>query len=328
MDAFHSRGACAADVVRRRRRSPMASACTTRDRGPPTGRRSSCCTATPTRRSSFSRVMPLLPPELRVIALDLRGHGRFGRPANGYRIGDLAADVIQDDGRCSSVPSAIDRRPLDGQFRRAGDRRARARRVTEARAARVRDRRRQCRHVDELRAAVDSLTDPVDARLRARVSVQHDAQPVPEAFMDAAIANSRRMPAARLENRSSQGLIEYRPEVPRPNVRTLVSAARATRSSPSSEQMALARSIRSARIAADRRRRSHAALGAARRRFVDALLDFVQVTVPAGADFWHWRWPLADRAHPESRAFPDHSPPRAITRRKSCTVRHFSFPDR
>ena len=27
---------------------------------------------------SFSRVMPLLPPELRVIAPDLRGHGRLG----------------------------------------------------------------------------------------------------------------------------------------------------------------------------------------------------------------------------------------------------------
>ena len=44
---------------------------------------------------SFSRVMPLLPPELRVIALDLRGHGHSARPANGYRIGDFASDVLR-----------------------------------------------------------------------------------------------------------------------------------------------------------------------------------------------------------------------------------------
>jgi len=44
---------------------------------------------------SFSRVMPLLPPELRVIAPDLRGHGHSARPVNGYRIGDLAGDVLR-----------------------------------------------------------------------------------------------------------------------------------------------------------------------------------------------------------------------------------------
>ena len=44
---------------------------------------------------SFSRVMPLLPPELRVIAPDLRGHGDSDRPATGYRIADFADDVIE-----------------------------------------------------------------------------------------------------------------------------------------------------------------------------------------------------------------------------------------
>src|SRR5262245_57413686 len=44
---------------------------------------------------SFSRVMPLLPPELRVIAPDFRGHGDSDRPASGYRIDDLASDVLQ-----------------------------------------------------------------------------------------------------------------------------------------------------------------------------------------------------------------------------------------
>ena len=44
---------------------------------------------------SFSRVLPLLPPELRVIAPDMRGHGDSERPPSGYRIADMADDVIR-----------------------------------------------------------------------------------------------------------------------------------------------------------------------------------------------------------------------------------------
>ena len=44
---------------------------------------------------SFSRVLPLLPPELRVIAPDMRGHGDSERPLSGYRIADMADDVIR-----------------------------------------------------------------------------------------------------------------------------------------------------------------------------------------------------------------------------------------
>lgn len=43
---------------------------------------------------SFSRVLPRLPESLRAIALDLRGFGDSDRPESGYRIPDLAADVI------------------------------------------------------------------------------------------------------------------------------------------------------------------------------------------------------------------------------------------
>lgn len=43
---------------------------------------------------SFSRVLPLFPADLRVYALDLRGHGGTSRPASGYRLPDLADDVL------------------------------------------------------------------------------------------------------------------------------------------------------------------------------------------------------------------------------------------
>jgi pimeloyl-ACP methyl ester carboxylesterase len=44
---------------------------------------------------SFSRVLPLLPKDLRVFALDQRGHGDSDRPATGYSIDHLAADAVQ-----------------------------------------------------------------------------------------------------------------------------------------------------------------------------------------------------------------------------------------
>jgi pimeloyl-ACP methyl ester carboxylesterase len=39
-------------------------------------------------------VIPLMPGNLQVYALDLRGHGDTDRPADGYRMRDLASDVI------------------------------------------------------------------------------------------------------------------------------------------------------------------------------------------------------------------------------------------
>lgn len=43
---------------------------------------------------SFSRVLPLLDPRYRALALDLRGHGDSERPAAGYALSDFAADVV------------------------------------------------------------------------------------------------------------------------------------------------------------------------------------------------------------------------------------------
>lgn len=43
---------------------------------------------------SFSRILPLLPAEYRVYALDQRGHGESDRPASGYGMAQLAEDVI------------------------------------------------------------------------------------------------------------------------------------------------------------------------------------------------------------------------------------------
>jgi pimeloyl-ACP methyl ester carboxylesterase len=42
---------------------------------------------------SFARVLPLLPPDIHACAMSQRGHGDSSRPASGYRLSDLAADL-------------------------------------------------------------------------------------------------------------------------------------------------------------------------------------------------------------------------------------------
>jgi non-heme chloroperoxidase len=42
---------------------------------------------------SFSRVLPLLSPEYRAVALTLRGHGDSDKPGCCYTLDDFAADV-------------------------------------------------------------------------------------------------------------------------------------------------------------------------------------------------------------------------------------------
>ena len=41
----------------------------------------------------FDRVLPLLPPQIRALAFDQRGHGGASKPRDGYELGNAAADV-------------------------------------------------------------------------------------------------------------------------------------------------------------------------------------------------------------------------------------------
>ncbi len=45
-------------------------------------------------RHSFDRLLARLPDSLRVVAIDLRGHGGSTRPVTGYSVGAMAADVV------------------------------------------------------------------------------------------------------------------------------------------------------------------------------------------------------------------------------------------
>jgi rifampin ADP-ribosylating transferase len=44
-------------------------------------------------RRSFDRLLPLLPRTIHSVAMDLRGHGDADKPAAGYSLAEVAADV-------------------------------------------------------------------------------------------------------------------------------------------------------------------------------------------------------------------------------------------
>ena len=194
---------------------------------------------------SFSRVMPLVPLEFRVIAPDFRGHGSSDRPESGYRIDDMAADIVELMD-VLSIPSAIVVGHSMGSF------------VAQAIADRVPTRVTGLVlagsapvaanvNVAELRLAVDALTDPVDPEFVRAFQMSSIALAVPDVFMEAAIANSRRMPA-RVWKEVLRGLIEYRPAAKRPRVRTLVLGGKKDSVFSALEQTQLARQYPDSRL--------------------------------------------------------------------------------
>ncbi|HUE86128.1 MAG TPA: alpha/beta hydrolase [Vicinamibacterales bacterium] len=160
---------------------------------------------------SFSRLLPLLPPELRVIALDLRGHGDSDRPADGYTMDDFAEDVIGvmdvlGIPRATlvghSMGSFVARRAAE----RAPERVSRLVLVGTALAARN-------AVVAELQAAVERLVDPVDESFIREFQLSTLHRPVPPEFLDHVIAESRKLPA-RVWRAALAGLANYAPQWP------------------------------------------------------------------------------------------------------------------
>lgn len=187
---------------------------------------------------SFSRVMPLLPSELRVIAPDLRGHGHSARPATGYRVGDHAGDVLRMMD-VLSIPRAVIVGHSMGSFVAQAIAEHAPERISSLvllGSARVAD----TPGMRELRGEVHSLTDPVDLGFVRAFQYSTIAAPVPGEFMESVISNSRRMPA-HVWKKALQGMMEYKPRTLRPEVRTLVLGGKLDSVFSIFEQTALAR---------------------------------------------------------------------------------------
>jgi non-heme chloroperoxidase len=194
---------------------------------------------------SFSRVMPLVPGVRRVIAPDLRGHGDSDKPATGYRMIDLADDVIEMIDALE-VPSAVIVGHSMGSFvaqavaERAPRQVAGLVLLASAPAA-VNE------TIKAFRSVVEQLTDPVDIRFARDFQYSTIAQPVPDAFMQTAVATSLRVPAA-IWRQLMKGMMDYEPHIPRSGVRALVIGGARDTLFPVSEQAALAQQYPSGRL--------------------------------------------------------------------------------
>ena len=189
---------------------------------------------------SFSRVMPLFPAELRIVAPDQRGHGDSERPSHGYRIADLAGDVLQlmdvlDIPRAVIVGHSMGSFVARKVYQLAPERVSRLVLVGAGVST-------QGELFAELATAVNRLTDPVDEKFVRDFQMSCVAEAVPQPFMDAVIATSRRMPS-RIWKAALQGLMDADITLHRPEVRTLVLGGREDAIFSCTEQMQLARTF-------------------------------------------------------------------------------------
>jgi len=156
---------------------------------------------------SFSRVMPLLPDNLRVIAVDARGHGESDRPASGYSMDDFARDTIE-----LMDALGIERATIVGHSMGSFI----ARRVAVLAPERVSGLvlagagiRGDNDAVKSLREPVEALTDPIDEAFVREFQVSTIARPVPPEFLEKVIGESRKLPPAAWKGIFS-GLMEYK----------------------------------------------------------------------------------------------------------------------
>jgi len=157
---------------------------------------------------SFSRVLPLLPKDLKVFALDQRGHGESDRPASGYSIDHFAADAVQFMDAMNIASATIIGHSM-GSFvarrmaERAPTRVTRLVLIGSACTART-------PAVAELADAVSALTDPVDEGFVRTFQASTISRPVPSGFMRRIVEDSRRVPA-RVWKAALAGILDYVP---------------------------------------------------------------------------------------------------------------------
>jgi pimeloyl-ACP methyl ester carboxylesterase len=144
---------------------------------------------------SFSRILPLLPERYRVFALDQRGHGESGTPAEGYAPRDLAADVL-----AFMTAKGIARATIVGHSMGS----LVAQQVAAAAPHRVSGliligsgtTVRRIEGTASLQAAVAGFTDPVPLDFIREFQLSTIHVPVPDAFLARVIDESRRLSAA------------------------------------------------------------------------------------------------------------------------------------
>ena len=142
---------------------------------------------------SYSRVLPGLPDSYHIFALDLRGHGDSDRPAHGYMMSDFAADVISFMDTMELPSATLVGHSMGSliaqQVALAAPRRV-ARMALLAAATNL-----HTPDLFEFLQAVEALEDPVPAGFAREFQVSTIYRPIPDDFLNQAVAESEKLPA-------------------------------------------------------------------------------------------------------------------------------------
>ncbi len=142
---------------------------------------------------SFSRVLTPLASEARVYALDMRGHGESDKPAAGYHMRDLAADVVAFMDAKGITRATVIGHSMGG-FVAQQVALAAPKRVSHLVLVGSGTKPRNIVGFDELQRAVESLPDPAPESFAREFQVSTVHTPVGDEFMDRAVAESLRLP--------------------------------------------------------------------------------------------------------------------------------------
>lgn len=142
---------------------------------------------------SFSPVLPALAARHHVYALDQRGHGDSGRPAQGYAMADFAADVLAFMDAMDLPQAALAGHSMSTfvALEAAGTAPGRVTRLALiGGAASPRN-----AVTEELLGMFADLTDPVPVELAREFQVGTTHTPLDPAFLERVVGESRKVPA-------------------------------------------------------------------------------------------------------------------------------------
>ena len=158
-------------------------------------------------RRSFDRLLPLLPRTIHAVAMDLRGHGDADKPAAGYSLAEVAADVaaFMD---AAGVPSAVLLGSSSGGYVAQQVAVTSPHRVTGlVLVGSPRSLQGRPPFADE----IDQLTDPVDAAwVRKTLTWFPRFRQVPQWYIDGRVQDGVRMPS-HVWREALAGLVSARP---------------------------------------------------------------------------------------------------------------------
>jgi rifampin ADP-ribosylating transferase len=144
-------------------------------------------------RREFARLLPLLPARLRVVGVDLRGHGDADKPADGYEVAGLAADVVAAMDALDLAAAVLVGASSGGYVAQQVAVDAPDRVTALVLAGSPYDLRARPPFADE----IDLLRDPVDRGwARAFLAGLTDLDALPEWYADLAVDDAVRIPAA------------------------------------------------------------------------------------------------------------------------------------